>query len=194
MNDISVILSKIEEDAKQVAAGILATAEEKCKQTEDEYVKLTEQQRKVIMADAEAQVNTIKLRSASQSGIQERNANLTTRRESMDTAFEKALQKLCAMPDERKIAFYTNMVSGFATEDAEMILNAADRDAFGTAIVSALNAVLPNGKIQLSSTVGAFRGGIVLKQGSVETNCTFEVLISRAKDDLEPDVAHALFN
>ncbi|MEG1777682.1 MAG: V-type ATP synthase subunit E, partial [Angelakisella sp.] len=48
-------------------------------------------------------------------------------------------------------------------------------------------------KLYISDEVGKFRGGIKLREGNIETNCTFEVLVSRAKEDLEPEVARILF-
>ncbi len=43
----------------------------------------------------------------------------------------------------------------------------------------------------LSSKVGEFAGGFILKQGSIEHNCTFEVLVSAVRDELEGEVSLA---
>ena len=48
-------------------------------------------------------------------------------------------------------------------------------------------------KVTLSNTTGPFAGGFILDQGSTETNCTFEVLSSSVKEELEARVDAALF-
>ena len=198
MNDINRVLAKIEDDAKIVAAKTLETAEENRKKIIADYAEKEKQQRAQILKEAENQILAVELRSASQSGIEGRNENLRTRRMAMDAAFEKAMELMCKLSAEKKVAFYTQMATGSISGDAELILNASEKAEFGDALVAMINkSFVAAGKssvVALSTTVGAFRGGLKLKQGNIETNCTFEVLMSRAKDELEPDVARALFN
>lgn len=37
-------------------------------------------------------------------------------------------------------------------------------------------------------------GGFILKNGNIETNCTWEMLVRWIKDDLEAEVAKRLFS
>ena len=198
MNDMNAILAKIEEDAKAVAAKTIETAEENREKIIADYAQKEVQQRAEILKETENQISAVHLRSASQSGIEERNENLKTRRMAMDAAFEKAMELMCSLSPEKKVAFYTQMAVDSVQGEAELILNASEKAEIGEAVIAIVNKSFAakgvENKLTLSSTVGAFRGGMKLKQGNIETNCTFEVLMSRAKDELEPDVARALFN
>lgn len=214
MNDISVILAKIDEDAKAQSAAIIATAEENCRRIAVDYDKEAAATRDEILKNARAAAEAIELRAASQSGIEQRNLRLETRRKAIDAAFEKAMEKLCSMSDEKKVALYSRLAERSITGQAEIILNSADKAAIGKAVsamvgkkfiadgignvVDALtNLKLPDRSlgrvVTLSDEVGAFRGGFMSREGNIETNCTFEVMISTAKEDLEPEVAQLLF-
>ncbi|MEG2074051.1 MAG: V-type ATP synthase subunit E family protein, partial [Angelakisella sp.] len=144
-----------------------------------------------------AQIEAVRLRAASQSGIEQRNLKLTARRAAIDATFEKAMETLCGMSDEKKVAFYSDMAVNAITGDAELIMNASEKASIGDAVVKMTSKKLVEGrkviKLYISDEVGKFRGGIKLREGNIETNCTFEVLVSRAKEDLEPEVARILF-
>ena len=197
MNDMNAILAKIEEDAKAVAAKTLEHAQERRNEIIADYDEKIKQQCAQILKETENQILGIQLRSVSQSGIEERNQNLQTRRFAMDAAFEKAMELICGISAEKKVAFYSQMIVESMNGDAELILNASEKAEIGEAVVAMVHKKFATAgntsNLTLSSIVGPFRGGLKLKQGNIETNCTFEVLMSRAKDELEPDVARALF-
>ncbi|MEG0853139.1 MAG: V-type ATP synthase subunit E [Angelakisella sp.] len=197
MNDMSVILERISEDAKVQAAGIIETAKKNCESIKAEYNKEAEQQKKAILSAAAAQAEAIRLRAASQSGIEQRNLKLETRRAAIDAAFEKAMETLCAMSDEKKVALYSEMAAQSVSGDAAVILNAAEKASIGEAVIKMASKKLVSerkvNKLYIATEVGKFRGGIKLREGNIETNCTFEVLIAQAKEEMEPEVAKILF-
>lgn len=215
MNDISVILNRIDEDAKAQSADIMTAAEENCRNIKASYDKEAEKQSRSILAAAAAGAEAIKLRAASQSGIEERNLRLTARRQAIDAAFEKAMERLCTMSDEKKVALYSQMALRSVTGVAELVLSPGDKAAIGDAVVAMISKKLLSDGIgnvvdaitklklpskdlgrlvTLSDEVGAFRGGFVLREGNIETNCTFETMLSSAKEELEPEVARMLFS
>ena len=174
MNDISAILQKIREDARQYGENAAAAAREK------------------------AEAITESCRQEAQSGIESRNAKLQVRRQAIDSAFGKAMEQLCAMPAEKKTAVYARLAaqSSFAGE-ALLVLNQADRDTLGKTlpaeIMKQCAAAGRTCKVTLSGAAGPFAGGFILAQGSTETNCTFEVLSAGVKEELEAQVDAALF-
>ena len=48
--------------------------------------------------------------------------------------------------------------------------------------------------MNLDTKPGTFSGGLIIKEGSVETNCTFEVMIETAKKEMEAEIAAMLFS
>ena len=133
----------------------------------------------------------------SQSGIESRNAKLQVRRQAIDTAFQKAMERLCAMPAAKKTAVYAAMAAQSLTGDAALVLNKADKAAIGAALPAEIEkrcaAAGRACKVTLSGATGSFAGGFILDQGSTETNCTFEVLSTSVKEELEAQVDAALF-
>ena len=45
----------------------------------------------------------------------------------------------------------------------------------------------------VDSEAGDFLGGLILREGEIETNCTFEVMIKDTKKEKESEIAAALF-
>lgn len=218
MNDINAILRKIDEDAKESAAAILKAGEESRDKILADYRAQAEKERQAILDSVQAQCEAMALRAASQAGIEERNKKLQTRRAAIDAAFAGAMKKLCGLSDEQKVALFTHLAAENITGDAELILNPADRASIGTALVAAIEKKLAaqSGRsplagaavavvektlgvrgagphVTLSKETGSFAGGFRLREGNVETNCTFEVLVSGAKEELEPEVSRILF-
>ena len=77
--------------------------------------------------------------------------------------------------------------------DEEIILNARDKAAVGAAVVEKANALLPAGKLSLSAATGDFAGGLILKRGSIEANCTIELLVELCRGDMSAQLAKVLF-
>ena len=79
------------------------------------------------------------------------------------------------------------------TGDEEIVLNARDRKAIGEKLVQAANKRLGNGRLTLSEDCGDFAGGLILRRGSIEANCTVELLVELSQGELSAKVADVLF-
>ena len=80
-----------------------------------------------------------------------------------------------------------------STGDEEIVLNARDKAEIGAAVVKAANALLPGGKLTLSDDTGDFKGGLILRRGSIEANCTVELLVELCRGDMSAQLAGVLF-
>lgn len=198
MNDISAILAKIQEDARKDADTAAAAAKDKADAITENYRQEAKAETDRILEAAKAQADAIHQRAASQAGIESRNQRLRVRREAINTAFEKAMEKLTSMPDLKKAEVYASMAAKALTGDAALVLNKADKAALGSTLPGEITkrcaAAGKTCKVTLSEKTGKFSGGFILDQGSTETNCTFEVLSASVKDELEAQVDAALFN
>ncbi len=67
-------------------------------------------------------------------------------------------------------------------------------EAFVKSINDEVSAKGKKGNIKLSSTVGNFKGGFILEKDGIEINNTFEALVESMKEEMELEVAKALFN
>ncbi|MEA5010328.1 MAG: V-type ATP synthase subunit E [Angelakisella sp.] len=192
MNDLNAILAKIGEEAKECREKTLEAARREAERIEAEFTAQGKAESAAAIEAAKAQAAAIEQRAQSQAGLVQRNASLTARRKTIDAAFARSLQMLRQLPDDQLVEFYAALAVSCISGDAELILCQRDKDAFGAALAQRI-AELSGKLVTLAETSGNFLGGFVLREGSIETNCTFEVLNSNAKEELEGEVASILF-
>ena len=83
------------------------------------------------------------------------------------------------------------------TGQEEVVLNARDAAAVGAKAVKAANELLAKrslpGMLTLSAETREMSGGLVLKQGDIEVNCTVDTLLDLSRGELAARVAEVLF-
>ena len=169
---------------------------------------LTEEQVRIYDSYAEAyQVIHNRLDQAleacsitSATGTLNKNAKAAAR-----SAFESAKQRffghlLTSMKTPTLIRQTTeDLEAGHAavTGHERIVINSQDR-SMGEAIVRGANAILterglPAG-LTLSDESGDFSGGLKLREGSVEVNCTVDTLLALSRNSLDAEIAAILFD
>ena len=103
-------------------------------------------------------------------------------------AFVAALNQLSELPDEE----YVGLLAGLAAEASstgreEVILSQKDRARYGKQVVTQANERLGDGHLTLSVQTRPIRGGLILSDGDVEVNCTFETLVRLLRGRDGPD-------
>ena len=81
----------------------------------------------------------------------------------------------------------------YETQVAQAAAEAVGIGGLSAAVVKAANALLPGGKLTLSDDTGDFRGGLILRRGSIEANCTVELLVELCRGDMSAQLAGVLF-
>ncbi len=197
MNDLNAILDKIARDAKEYEQKSMEAARKNAEIIEADYRRQAEAESAEALAAAKAQAEALAQRAQSQAGIEERNRRLAARRSVIDAAFAKSLAMLRALPKEKLLDFYAAQAVRYITGSASLILCPQDRAEMGEELTEKITGLCRKaGKdfsVTLAEETGSFLGGFVLREGSVETNCTFEVLNMGAKEELEAQVAGILF-
>ena len=78
-----------------------------------------------------------------------------------------------------------------------VILSAKDRAGCGAKAVKAANELLAkrglDGCLTLSDETRPMTGGLILKQGDIEVNCTVDTLLDLSRSELAARVAEVLF-
>ena len=194
MKGTEKIIAHIQADAKAQADAILAQAEAKCAEIRAGY----EQQAKEAYAErirAGVKTNQDRLDSMDRLAKMEgRKAILALKQEMVSESFDLAVDKLVALPEAQYVAFLAKLAaSASVTGDEEIVLNARDRKAVGAKVVEAANAKLGGGKLTLSKQTGDFKGGLILRRGNIEANCTAELLVNLRRDDMAAELAGVLF-
>lgn len=130
--------------------------------------------------------------------LEARKAILSLKQEMIAAAYEKAGEKLLALPEAEYAAFLARQAGAAAlTGREEIVLNDSDRKKVGEKVVAAANALavkrgLP-GELKLSANTRPIRGGLVLRQGDIEVNCTLDSLLDLSRGSLDAEVADILF-
>ena len=198
MKGTEKIIAHIQADAKAQADAILAQAEKQCAQIREEYEK------KASDAYGEKIRAGVKLcqdkvdsmdRIARMEG---RKSVLALKQDMVSQSFDKARQMITQLPAEQYVQLLAKLAAqASVTGDEEILLNAKDRAAVGGQVVAAANALLTaagkKGKLSLAGTTGDFEGGLILRRGSIEANCTIELLVELCRGDMSAQLADVLF-
>ena len=78
--------------------------------------------------------------------------------------------------------------------DEELLLSAKDREAVGPAVVKAANARKAGAAFRLSEETRETGGGLVLRRGRVELNCSFTEKLRQLRQEESSAVARLLFD
>ncbi|WP_277255187.1 V-type ATP synthase subunit E [Negativibacillus massiliensis] len=196
MNNIESIVKKIADDAKLSAEQKIAEAQQEAQQIVSDYQAQADKIMQDAQAQAQKQASVIAERVESQSGLIRRNLMLQYKREAIEQAFQKSLEVLCAQDADKQVTLLSDAAVKYLSADAKVILNEKDKTAFGEKLVSEisrkLQAANKNYSVSLSADAGSMQGGMILAEGSIETNLSYEILVKNIRDELEGEVAKVL--
>lgn len=196
MNNIESIVKKIADDAKLSAEQKIAEAQQEAQQIVSDYQAQADKIMQDAQAQAQKQASIIAERVESQSGLIRRNLMLQYKREAIEQAFQKSLEVLCAQDADKQVTLLSDAAVKYLSADAKVILNEKDKTAFGEKLVSEisrkLQAANKNYSVSLSADAGSMQGGMILAEGSIETNLSYEILVKNIRDELEGEVAKVL--
>ena len=198
MKGIDKITSRILADAEAECRALTAESDERCaairaeneKKAQDEYWRLVREG----VRDTEQRVQ----RMDRTARLEAKKSVLNMKQEAVSRAFELAKEKIAELPERDYIAFLAREASEAAiTGQEEVILCERDRKAVGAKAVRAANELLAArgmpGMLTLSDTTREMAGGLMLRQGDIEVNCTVDTLLDLCRDELAARVADVLF-
>lgn len=198
MKGIDKITSRILADAEAECAAVRAESDRHCeairteneKRAQDEYWKLVREGVK----DTEQRVQRLD-RTAR---LEAKKSILNMKQEAVSRAFELAKDKIAELPERDYIGFLAREAAGAAiTGQEEVIFCERDRAAVGAKAVRAANELLAArgmpATLTLADATREMAGGLILKQGDIEVNCTVDTLLDLTRGELAARVAEVLF-
>lgn len=194
MNGLEKIVARMEADTQAACDALAASAAENaaailrdCQAQADAVTRDSAQR-----AEAQAAEHLEHLNGSSQLACRQR--VLAAKQQLIDEAFARAAQALAALPQ----AEYVDLLAALAAEngsgDEELLLSKTDRDAVGAAVVEAANAKKPGAAFRLSEETRDTGGGLVLRRGRVELNCSFTEKLRQLRQEESSAVAQLLFD
>lgn len=198
MAGIESIIWRIENDAKEKARQILDNANKRAqeilKKAEGEARAMTND----ILSKSETEALEVKRRIFMAAELDMRKELLAAKQEMIEEAFEEAVQRVEAMD----AAAYRTYIKRWllATDldgEVQIIISDSDKERITPEFIADINSELKmrgsNLVLHLSDEHRDIRGGFILKKGDIEINSSIEALMRASRDELEPEVAHAMF-
>ena len=221
MNGLNKITDKILDAAKSEADRIIANADAECSRISEDYTMRADAIRESLIAEAEREGTDLISRAKAGAATKKRNKILEMQSRLLDEVFADALAQmrhttgegylnllnglLCsALNEQLKSEEESRILYGeeeaMAPERYEVLLNARDREQYGAALIESARKSL-SGKVHasvlqklvLSERTVSIDGGLVLRCGDIESNCSLALLFAQLREEMEPEVSRALF-
>ncbi len=221
MNGLERITEKILAEAREEADRILSSAEAECARIREEYTARADEIRTRLSSEAERAGTDMIAQAKATAATQKRNLLLATKSQMIDEVFDLALAQIRQQEGEKYVETLAGLISAalmeqveaeeisrtlygeeeaMVSETYEILLNARDLDRYGEAVIDAVRKKLATkvgkptlDKLVLSRKALNVDGGLVLRCGNIEVNCSLSVLFSQLREELEAEVSHALF-
>ena len=194
MKGTEKIIAHIQADAKAQADAILAQAEQQCASIREDYDKKAREAyaERIRLGTKDCQDKLESMERIDR--MEARKSLLALKQEMVSKSFEMAREKIIGLPEQQYIALLAKLAADASvTGDEEIVLNARDKEAIGEKLAAAVNKKLQGGKLRISESVGEFDGGLILRRGSIEVNCTIELLVELCRSDMSAKIAGVLF-
>lgn len=194
MNGIEKITERIAQDAQAEIQERLTQAQAEADRILADCEAKAERVRGRILEAGQQELQAHRARLHSMDDLDQRKALLAAKQDVIDEAFAAALDRLCALPEGELIPLLARLIAANAQKGDEVILLSPDqRTAFGQKVVNEANRRLPEGRLTLGPADPEIQGGCILRQGAVDINCTFAMLIRQRRAQLSGQVAQILF-
>lgn len=199
MYNFEKITGRIRSDIDRQIADLNAETEREVQELEDRYAQQAEAEYRRIVetgqADAAAQLE----RLDSMDLLEARKQYLTAKQDLISELFASVLDHLLNMDDAERASVLTQLaVGGSTTGTEELVLSVNDRASIGEGVLEAANLLLAEegrtAKLTLSNDTRSTRGGLFIRSGNVEANCTFETILRLAQESYASEVAKILFD
>ena len=219
MTGLEKVTGKIIADAEADAREILERAEAECAAIREKYAAEREAQLDALREQNDRECQALIVRARSSAAMAKRNAILEARAAIQEEAYASAERQVRSMLGERYLEFLCKLLRSAlkrqidGEEDSlrlygedispdayEVVLSRRDHDYYGPRLMEAFRAGLGTkfsaatlAKLRLAEDVAPIDGGLVLRAGLVETNCSLSMLIAENRRETETRVSHILF-
>lgn len=190
------ILTRIENDAREAAAGILRDAQRRADEMRALSDEKIEKARAAAQDQARRDAAALDDRMQRMARLDARKELLAAKRVVLEEAFEAALEKMTAMPDQDARAFGMTLLLSAASGNETVIADSGSAwcDA---RFLEAANAKLreqgKQGALTLSMETRKLGGGFVLERNGMQINCSYQAALEGRRMDIEAEIAALLF-
>ncbi len=195
MTGLERIIEQIKIDSERNAAEIIENAQKEADRIIDEAMSATEIECKEIIGKGKEEARVIARIANSSAEQQMRKAKLAAQREIIEEVFEVALSKLRSLPDNDYFLILHRLACKNAEKgEGEVLLSEEDKNRMPADFISKLNEKLTGkGTLTLAEDTASTNGGLILRYGGIEINCTFASLIDGKREQLSDKLNKYIF-
>lgn len=195
MDGIEKITGRIAEDAGREIGEINAEARRQADEIMARYEAQAQRESEEILSRGRRNADERVERLASVAQLDARKLELAAKQEMLSRAYDLALEKLVNLPDKEYVNLLADLaVKASSTGREAVIFSQKDRARYGKAVVTQANEKLGDGHLTMSEQSRPIKGGLILSDGDVEVNCTFETLVRLQRGEMDREVAKVLFD
>ena len=194
MNGLEKLTGQIDADVQKEIDAALVQARSQAQEIQSWYESQAQIQVEAIRRKGQQDAVFRQERLVDEAKMQARRDILATKQELIGRAFDLALEKLLELPEKEYVALLADLaVKASSTKKEPVIFSQKDGTRYGKAVGTQANEKLGGGHLTLSEQTRPIKGGLILQDSQVETNCSFEVLIHLQRNTLSAEVAQVLF-
>ena len=198
MKGTEKIIAHIRADGDAEAKKIIDAASKQAEEKRAESFKAALSEYEKLMQAGNAECEDILSGSRRIGGRGGKKSVLSVKQEMISAAFDAAREEIVNMPRDKYTQFLARMAAEAAVSGMEeIVLNARDKAEVGKAVCKAANELLSAkgtpGKLTVSEETADISGGVIVRFGGIETNCSIDALIRQRRSGLSTEVAAALF-
>ena len=218
VHSLNKITEQIIKEAEAEAKAILDEADRTCEGIREDWRRRTAEMQDAYEAKTAAEGEAIIARAKSARAMTSRNVSLQNDAAMLDDAYKRAQRELLTLPDDQ----YLNLLAGVLVyavkaqydeerrtaengdefepvEKYEVLLGQDDLVKYKESLIQtalpALKKALPAeviAKVVIAGDTLPVRGGLILRCGPVEVNCTIPVLMKQIREETESEVSRKL--
>ena len=198
MKGTEKIIAHIRADGDAEAKKIIDAASKQAEEKRAESFKAALSEYEKLMQAGNAECEDILSGSRRIAEMEAKKSVLSVKQEMISAAFDAAREEIGNMPRDKYTQFLARMAAEAAASGMEeIVLNARDKAEVGKAVCKAANELLSAkgtpGKLTVSEDTADISGGVIVRFGGIETNCSIDALIRQRRSGLSTEVAAAMF-
>lgn len=198
MKGTEKIIAHIRADGDAEAKKIIDAASKQAEEKRAESFKAALSEYEKLMQAGNAECEDILSGSRRIAEMEAKKSVLSVKQEMISAAFDAAREEIVNMPRDKYTQFLARMAAEAAASGMEeIVLNARDKAEVGKAVCKAANELFSAkgtpGKLTVSEDTADISGGVIVRFGGIETNCSIDALIRQRRSGLSTEVAAALF-
>lgn len=198
MNGIEKITARIAADAQAEVLAVRAASDDKCAEIKADGERRAQAEYWKVVSEGAKETEQRAFRVERTAKLEAKKSILSMKQQAVSSAFELALKKIASLPEQDYVGFLANQAAqAVITGEEQIIMGGDDRARCGAKVVKAANEQLVKmgreGRLTLSEITRPMSGGLILKQGDIEVNCTLDTLLELSRGELAAQVAEVLF-